>query len=275
MKNNQQTQRALLDIVILVHGRFDLLYKCIQAIPLACGDITYKVILFDNASPKKDADEFYRNITDSHIKIVRQSQNYGFPRGCNMAVKHGDAPIILFLNSDVILFPDSIAPLMKDMDDETIGATGMKLLFPPDVKANKLRDDIRPAGTVQHVGMMTNLHGNFVHSFIGWSADNLHVNAVRNVYAVTGAALMTKRKLFQRVGGFDERYGQGTFEDVDYCLKLRELGYNIVVNVNAVGWHYTGATSETYQIGFPLNENRMLFMQRWASKLGYTEWVLW
>jgi GT2 family glycosyltransferase len=77
------------------------------------------------------------------------------------------------------------------------------------------------------------------------------------------------------VGGFDEVYGLGTWEDVDYCMKVRELGYNILVNPKAVGTHFTGATAEFYKIGYPMDQNRMVFLSKWATKIRWSEVERW
>jgi GT2 family glycosyltransferase len=130
---------------------------------------------------------------------------------------------------------------------------------------------VRPAGKVQHVGLCTNIRGEFYHVFLGWSPDHPKVMKVWEVYAVTGAALMTRRGIFDKVGRFNIMYGQGTWEDIDYCMSVRELGYNVIVEQSAVGIHYTGATAEHYKMGYPLDQNRMLFMARWAGNLNYTE----
>jgi len=87
--------------------------------------------------------------------------------------------------------------------------------------------------------------------------------------------LLTRRTLYKKVGGFDEIYGMGTYEDMDYCLKVREAGYNILVNPQASGVHYTGATAEYYNMPYPLNDNRVTFLARWKSKLMYTELWSW
>ena len=120
--------------------------------------------------------------------------------------------------------------------------------------------------------METDIHGNFVHSFLGWRADHPKVLAQRKVYAVTGAALMTRRNLWNKIGGFNEIYGRGTWEDIEYCMVVGELGYNIIVAPDAKGTHHTGATAERSQIGFPLDKNRMTFLQKWASKLKWSSW---
>ena len=117
------------------------------------------------------------------------------------------------------------------------------------------------------MGLNTNVRGEVSHTFIGWSADAQKVNDVSEVMAVTGAALLIRRKLFQMVSGFDKDFGMGTYEDVSLCLAVRELGYNVVVNPQAVATHFVGATSEKYQKHFPLNQNYQIFINKWRDKL--------
>ena len=83
---------------------------------------------------------------------------------------------------------------------------------------------------------------------------------------------MTRRSIWKKLGGLDEAYGIGTFEDIHYSLSVREMGYNILVNPKAMGIHYTGASAETYQVHFPLDYNRMIFLQKWSQTLKWTEW---
>ena len=170
-----------------------------------------------------------------------------------------------------MLSPNSLKTLVDDIkSNPKIGVLGMKLLFPHD----HVGDPIRPAGKIQHVGLFTNIKAEFVHTFVGWSEDNPRPNAVRDVYAVTGAALLTRRNLWIRSRGFFEGYGLGTYEDVDYAMMIREMGYKVCVNTKAVATHYTGATAESHNIPYPMQVNRSIFMARWHNKLAYTEYLV-
>jgi GT2 family glycosyltransferase len=275
-RRNNRTQTAvkfsktLLDIIILVMGRFDLVKQCLDAIPDAAGDVGYRIIIYDNASPKEEADTFYAQYPD--IKVIRSKTNIGFPKGCNAAVKHGFSPLLFFLNDDVILKPNSINLMVKELDDPKIGVVGMKLVFPEYTDLPQSHN-VRPPGKLQHIGLCSDIHGDFVHQFIGWSPDHPKVNAVRDMYAVTGAALMTRRRLFQNAGGFLEAYGLGTWEDVDFCLTIREMGYDVIVVPQAEGVHHTSATLITSGLKYPMSENKIIFLQRWSKKLDWTSWI--
>lgn len=277
-KHIKKIETTLIDFIIPVYGRFDLLKRCIASIPAACNGLTYKVYMVDNHSPDQvEAQEFYGSIKDKDVFSFRNKENLGFPRATNQGFRRGSSPLVMFLNSDVILDPGSVEEMVKAMDDPKIGVVGMKLVFPGDIGENGLvtNEVIRPQGKIQHVGLSTNVQGNVYHHFLGWSENNPKVEKVREVYAVTGAALMTRRALFAKVGGFLEAYGAGNFEDVDYCLTVREMGYNVIVEIKARAIHYAGATAETFKIHYPFDFNRLIFLQRWSQKLNYTElWVL-
>lgn len=265
-KLNVSLPKTLLDIIIPVFGKFDLLQKCLDAIPEAAKGISYNIILIDNCSPiKEEADAFYSDL-DKNIVLLRNKQNVGFPRACNQGASRRNSPLILFLNSDVILHPDAINNMVKALDDPNVAVVGAKLLFSHGSPSG-------PEGRVQHVGLATNIRGEWEHLFIGWRPDNPKVLKVRDVLAVTGAALMTRRNLFMQLGGFDEIYGAGTYEDVDYCLKIRLLSKSVIVEQSATGEHYTNASAREYGIGFPLIQNRSIFMARWMNQYPWSAWV--
>jgi O-antigen biosynthesis protein len=259
------------DIVIAVHRRIDLLEKCLASIPEAVGDVSYQVIIFDNATPPEEKNPLYAKLRNKPGFVLSENTtNLGFPMACNRGARRGNAPLIFFLNSDVILDPGSVKHLVDEMQDDTIGITGMKLVFPENPQG--LNPNIRPAGKIQHVGLMTNIRGEVVHAYMAWDEYHPKVMAMREVLGVTGAALMTRRSIWNKLGGFLEDYGMGTFEDIDFCMKCREANNNVVVVPLARGVHYTGATAEKYQLPYPLQMNQLLFMQRWAGKLPWTEW---
>ena len=277
-KQQQQYQKPmlisnkLLDIVIPVHSRFDLLGRCLDAIPHAAGEVSYNVICVDNASPLNESVQFYDSRKDIDY-LIQNKENTGFPHACNQGAARRNSPLLFFLNSDVILEPGSLEILVSEMNDPKIGVAGMLLVFPE--YAEGLNPRIRPANKVQHVGMETDIHGKWIHPLIGWSRDHYRVMARRQCYAVTGAAFLTRRVIWNRIKGFDEAYGRGTYEDVSFCMSVREMGYNIVVNPKAAGIHFTGATSEKMNIPYAMDHNRFIFLQKWAQKMSWSECNAW
>lgn len=286
-KQNQQrsfeTNQAQVDLIIPTRGRLDLLERCYSYISEAFNPYTVNVIIVDNASFEVDAENVgfldeIQGYKDSVIKstsILPQKTNLGFPRACNLGARRKTSPLIFFLNSDCFLEPGSGKLLVDEMNNNPkTGVAGMKLLFPEYPTGLRQDEHMRMPGRIQHVGLSTRINGTVHHVFIGWRPDHPKVNKIREVFAVTGAALMVRRNLFHRVGGFFEGYGLGTFEDVDLCCSIRNLEYNIVVVPEAVGTHYTGATAETYKIPYPMNENASIFLSRHTKDLMWWDYFL-
>jgi GT2 family glycosyltransferase len=275
-KHKNKPQRlvvSLLDIIIPVLDMPNLLINCLKSIPDAAGDLSFQVIIVDNGSTSeniKQYREFGKNLLGDKLHILEQHRNLGFPAAINRGARFGYSPLLFFLNDDVVLYPNSIEKLVRVMDDPTVGAVGMKLIFPPDST-----DPRRPAGKVQHVGLSTNIRGEFIHNFVGWNPDNPRVLRIKDSYAITGAAMMTRKSLFKQVKGLNEEFGMGTYEDVEYCLTLRDMGYNIRIEQEAIGEHFVGATAMDKQIQYPLQHNRMLLMEHRNNNLLYTEWEIW
>jgi len=278
-RSNQNLGPApLVSIVIPNYHRFDLLAQCLAAIPDAFGEIPYEIILVENGSPREEKISFFqKNHLPEKFKLIELVKNIGYPGACNRGAREATGPLLFILTNDVIMEPGSGEKLVRAMDEPEVGIVGMKLLFPSadDLTTAGLKHSgvQRPPDKVQHVGLFTNIHGQVIHMYLGWSSDNPRVNALRDVYAVTGAALMTRRKLFQELGGFDLAYGAGTYEDCDLAMKVHDRNLKVIVEVCAVARHYTGATAEKYQAAFPLNENRQIFERKWYNKMVWTEWL--
>jgi GT2 family glycosyltransferase len=283
-KPTKKFEMSLVDIIIPVYNRSDLLERCLSYIPDACKKNPYSIYVFDNGSktgghgmvgaqdiPEINEAANIRGLCASNLAYyMRNGINIGFPAACNRAARRGGSPLIFFLNDDVFLLPESIDRLIMAMDDPKVGAAGMRLLFPLDSK-----DPGRPAGKIQHVGLSTNIKGDFFHQYSGWTPENPRTFKIKYPYVVTGAAMMTRRKLFRDAGGFFEGYGIGTYEDVDYCLTIRSMGYNIAIEHSAIGFHLTGATVVSQNLAYPLSANKDLFKLRWRGKIAYSEWDNW
>ena len=281
-RNLPKKIKPLVDIIIPVFHRFDILDDCLKAIPAALGTIPYEIYIYDDGSERLEANAFYDALDKTQLSITRSGTNKGFPTACNSAYKKGRAPLVFFVNSDVILEPGSVDKLVRAMDDPNIGIAGMKLVFPTGEQLTKtnLVADGRPPQKLQHIGLVSTINGKVEHVFSGWDANHPKVNAVstenddgtfRDPLAVTGAALMTRRKLFAYAGMFWEGYGRGTWEDVDFSMTVKEMGKRVVVVPEAVATHYTNATAIQQKTGFPMGENYQKFLLRWKSKLKQTD----
>lgn len=151
------------------------------------------------------------------FRIVKLARNAGFSAANNAGVSQSRAPLVLLLNSDVIPVRAGWLERMTLFYDSTpdIGALGPKLLF----------EDL----SIQHAGMYfererrTGLWGN-LHCFKGFHRDFADACVSRPVPAVTGACMMVARDLYEDLGGLNDTYVQGGYEDSDFCIRVSERG---------------------------------------------------
>lgn len=287
-----------LDIVIPVYGQPDLLRDCLKGVEMAGLDVDYQLFIVDDFSPNPDEMNVIYYSLNGTAKVAKNAQNRGFPYTVNRGVSLGTSPAILLLNSDVILQSGALRTMLKMLwadkpphhqidplpPGAPVGVVAPKLLFPPDQN-----DPHRPAGKIQHAGMAFNGAGKPVHVNIGWSADNPKVNIPRSLQIVSGACLMTKREVWNQVtgnynrsgdptsGAFNEMYGRGTYEDIEYCLAVRGHGYKVIYEPGAIGYHYTNASIkqviEESGEGYPMLRNESIFRARCGHMIFWDEWL--
>lgn len=285
-----------LDVVIPVYGRPDMLRQCLNALEIAAFDVDYQLFVVDDQSPEPAKMDLIYNSLNGDTKILKNEHNQGFPGTANRGASLGNAPAILFLNTDVTLKAGSIRAMLKTLwgeggplgpispgPDSKVGVVAPKLLFPD-------HTEIPPEarGKVQHAGLAINAQGRPFHIQKLWAADHPRVNEARAMQAVSGACLMTRRDLWDKVtrtykqsgdptiGAFNEIYGLGTYEDVEFSFAARGNGYRVVYEPAAVGYHFTGASVRQRQDGgYPLGRNQSIFMARCGHLLFWDEWLFW
>lgn len=188
--------------------------------------------------------------------VARNERNLGFAGNCNHAAaafldEYG-ADVLLFCNQDVKAVHDWSqgwdTALLDAFTDPTVGITGARLLFPD--------------GRVQNAGGVFDQFGQPTHRCLGWSNPNVGISAqAGEVEWTTGAALAVRTSLFMQLGGFDERYARGYFEDVDLCLRARELGARVWYEPACTLIHSVGSTG-----GSPyFRANAMRFKAQWID----------
>jgi GT2 family glycosyltransferase len=283
-KMTERKPLALIDITLPVYGEWSLAEKAIAAIPAAAEGLggEYRLIVVDNGTPafmmEEDKalvepaiqSEKVRETLRPQDHFMRLDDNVGYPRGQNEAASKGRSPLILVMTADVVLEPGAITTMVKELDDPEVGVVGPLLVFPEDSPHG-------PAGKVQHAGICFGIRGTPFHIFMAWSPDHPKVNQRREMLAITGACFMTRRSLWNALGGFQDVYGTGTFEDMDFCFGVRSLGGKIVFTPEARATHFVGGSIKqgANQAAFPLNINSTIFKGRWAKLLAWDEWAYW
>jgi len=219
-----------ISVIIPVRDRVDLLARCLESLTSKTSYAPYEIVVVDNDSQSEEARAYF-----SHFKhrLLRYRGPFNYSAVNNFAVEQTDSPWLLFLNNDTeVIDGDWLTTMAEHVQRPEVGAVGPRLLYPDD--------------TVQHAGIVVGVGGIAEHAFRGSPAEAPGVcrqlQVTRNYSSVTGACLLTRRDVFDEVGGFDEERLPVTFNDVDLCLKMRRAGYLIVYTPFAKLYHHESGT---------------------------------
>ncbi len=246
-------KQIVASIIIPVFNKLDLTKQCLVKLAEVTHGVEYEVIIVDNASSDGTA-EFLSQL-GGDVQIIRNSENLGFAKGCNQGAKAAKGRYLVFLNNDTIPLDGWLQAMVEEVEQHPdVAVVGSKLLY----------ED----GTIQHAGVgFSRIFFTPYHLYRMARADMPAVNYRREFQCVTGACMLIRREVFEKVGGFDEGYRNG-FEDVDLCLKVGEEGWKIVYQPTSVVYHLE---SQTQGRKAHDQENAQRFLQRWTHKWWITD----
>jgi GT2 family glycosyltransferase len=245
-------------IIIPSGGNVALLERCLQGLERQTAHRNFEVVLVDNSHGDEIAAAFDRFRERWHAcrYLDCRREPFDFSRLNNRAVKLAGSQYLLFLNDDVVpCSSDWLEALLEHAQRPEVGAVGPMLLY---------RD-----GTVQHAGITLGLNGCCDHGLKRVPANevgyhNFH-NLIRNCSAVTGACLLTRKDVFEQVGGFDEGHLPNAFQDVDLCLKIGKLGLRVVYTPCAKLYHDEGRTRKAAGLANVASFEEEIMRQRWGK----------
>ena len=229
----------MVSILIPTKNREDLLRACISSILSKTSYPRYEILVIDNGSgdPKTLAylDELIRN---PQIHLLRDDGPFNFSRLNNRAVTAAKGEVVVLLNNDTeVIAPEWLEAMVALAVLPQIGAVGAKLVFPD--------------GTIQHGGVILGLGSCASHAHAGFPQEALgyfgRAQLLQMMTAVTGACLAVRKTVYEEVGGLDEHDLPVAFNDLDFCLKLRERGYWNVWTPLAVLVHHE-SVSRGYEV---------------------------
>lgn len=248
------TVQPLVSIIVPAYNEYAVTVVCLRSILEFGGDIPYEVIIADDAST-----DLTRTLgTRMHGAIhCRSKANLGFVRNCNHAAKIARGEYLLLLNNDTAVTAGWLEPMVRLLRARPeVGVVGPKLLF--------------AGGELQEAG------GIVWKDASGWNYGRMddpalpEYNYVKPVDYISGACLLTRRSLWEQLGGFDERYVPAYYEDTDYCFAVRAAGYEVVYQPAAEIFHFEGISNGT-DLGSGIKQyqvtNREKFQQKWRSVL--------
>lgn len=216
-------------IIIPNKDHMEDLKKCINSILDKTTYKNYEIIVVENNSESKEIFEYYDTINkNDKIKVLNWDSEFNYSAINNFGVKNSSGEYIILLNNDIEIISNNwIEEMLMLAQRDDVGAVGAKLYYPDD--------------TIQHAGVILSIGGVAAHSHKYISKINMgyfgRAVIVQNLSAVTAACLMVKKSIFYEVEGLDEEF-KVSYNDIDFCMKIRKKGYLITFTPYAEMYHY-------------------------------------
>jgi N-acetylglucosaminyl-diphospho-decaprenol L-rhamnosyltransferase len=232
-----------LDIIIVNWNAGDQLRRCVDSIaPCArTGFELRRVVVVDNASTDRSAEGLDGRAL--HVHVIRNPRNRGFAAACNQGAAGSTADYLLFLNPDTVLFANSLArPLafLEAQDHHAVGIVGIQLI---DERGVVSRTCARFPTAALLLSKGLGLYRLSPRLFPSYSVADWDHARSREVDYVSGAFFMVRRRVFEELGGFDERFFV-YFEETDFSRRMRGRGWASWFLADARAVHQGGGVSE-------------------------------
>ena len=258
------TKPGRVSILIPTCDHINDLETCIESIYARTTYPDFEVILIENNSKDPETFRTYARMQKEHpdnLKVVTwEGKGFNYSALNNFGEKYATGEYILLLNNDTeVITPKWLEEMVMYAQQERVGCVGVKLLYPDD--------------TIQHAGigfgfltLAGHMHKNFPAGHPGYMGRLVYA---QDVYAVTAACMMVRREVYEQVGGLDESFAVA-FNDVDFCVRVREAGYTNVFTPFAQLYHYESKSRGLDES--PEKRKRFVseverFQKRWKAQL--------
>ena len=250
------------DIIIPTKDQCRLLKLCIDSVLAKTRYGNYRIVVVDNGSTERSTLTYFGELRHiAQCSVLSYPHPFNYSAINNFAVGQSAADVVVLMNNDIeVISPEWLQEMVSHAIRPEVGCVGAKLYYPND--------------RIQHAGVILGIHGVAGHGFrlADHAAEGYleRLQYVQNYSAVTAACLAVQRVLYQEVGGLNDRNLAIAFNDIDFCLKVREAGYRNVWTPYAELYHHESATRGEYDSSEKINGLRQeaaYMTQRWGELL--------
>ena len=254
-------EQPLISILIPNKDHIEDLKKCMESIEQKSTYRNFEFVVIENNSTEEETFAYYKEIAKKeNVQVVYYKGGFNFSKINNFGAQYAKGEYLLLLNNDTeIITPECLQELLGYCMREDVGIVGAKLCYDDD--------------TIQHAGVVIGFGGMAGHAFIESSRFDTgymgRIMCAQDYSAVTAACMMTKKSVYNAVGGLTETL-EVAFNDIDYCLKVRELGKLVVYNPYAELYHYESKSrgmEDTPEKVERFNSEVAKFCERWEDIL--------
>ncbi|WP_251978354.1 glycosyltransferase family 2 protein [Salinicola avicenniae] len=220
----------LVSLLIPTRDQISILRPCVEALLRRTRYPRLEVIILDNGSTCGETLAFFDELTqDARVRVLAWPHPFNYSAINNFGVRHARGEVIGLVNNDIEPIDETwLQEMVAQACRPEIGCVGAKLYY--------------PNGTIQHGGVVLGIGGVAGHAHKYFSKHDAgyftRLHLVQNYSAVTAACLVVRREIFDAVGGLDEENLAVAFNDVDFCLKVREAGYRNLWTPYAELYHH-------------------------------------
>lgn len=248
-------------IVIPTRDRLPLLRTCVAGVRERTDYSDAELVVIDNGSTEAETLEYLADLgSQPRCRVVRDDSPFNFSALVNLGALSSDGEFLCLLNNDIeVISGQWLGELMAHAIRPGVGAVGAKLYYPDD--------------TVQHGGILLGIGGVAGHAHHGFRRGDAgyqgRADLPQELSGVTAACMVVRREAFEEVGGFDESFPVA-FNDVDFCLRLRQAGWRIVYAPRCELYHHESVSrgkedTQAKQARFDSEVARM--RERWSGIL--------
>jgi GT2 family glycosyltransferase len=219
----------LVSLIVPTRDRHELLAKCVDSIRKHTTYANYEILIVDNQSQAPEALAYLAALArEERVRVLRYDAPFNYSAINNFAAREARGTVLGLINNDVeVINGDWLTELVSHALRPDIGCVGAKLYYPDD--------------TIQHAGVVLGIGGVAGHSHKHFDRKHAgyfgRLRIVHNVAAVTAAALVVRRAIWNELGGLNEAELSVAFNDVDFCLRVMAKGYRNVWTPHAELYH--------------------------------------
>ena len=220
----------LVSLIIPTKDAWQLVKACIDSIREKSLYTNYEIIVIDNGSTEAESISYFNSLKNSlDTQVINYPGPFNYSAINNFGVKHAKGEIIGLINNDIeVISPQWLTYMVGHALRDDVGCVGAKLLYADD--------------RIQHAGVVLGYGGGAGHAhkyFPSYHPGYLkRLAATNNFSAVTAACLLVRKQVFEQVGGLNEQDLAVAFNDVDFCLRVQELGLRNIYCAEAELYHH-------------------------------------
>ncbi len=254
-------EQPLVSLMIPTRDGYDVLKQCVDSILAKTDYNNYEVLILNNQSTCKKTLQYFNEISGhSKVKIVSYDRPFNFSAINNFGMEQANGDIIGLINNDIeVISSNWLTEMVSHSCRSDIGCVGAKLYYPD--------NRIQHAGVILGIGGVAgHAHKYFQKNALGYVS---RLKLTQNYSAVTAAALLVRKEIYLEVGGMDEQL-QVAFNDIDFCLKVREAGYRNLWSPFAELYHHESISrgaEDTPEKQERFGREIQFMKSKWAEKL--------